>query len=700
MQGALALGLANSRPGARRAYQMGGRLQSNTSSASPVENEAAVMGGSGADFTSITGVSVQEGAVLGGSSYAYAPMALSRSSESNTPTITGSANTAAASPIRAGTLLGGKNKRVSLEINDAHVFKRGDAVDKTNPFIGYFQMSAAQSPETPKRSTSVVNLAAIAAATGNQGRHEARKPYYASMLFPQQASIANWMGVGASDCLREFDKHNPLWLKTIDGTMKLEDKAKPSYEEKRSALDRVRDFAGTTQIQEETSDTEESDESLKVTCSQEPSAIPVTTEPSRFEQDFEMIASLGKGGQGAVYKVRSKVDGREYAVKQVKLPTGVGRDSVAFAQALREVTSMSSMPPHQNIVRYHTAWIEESVAPATLEVPTTGLKSATKEIKPNTEITDCMSESGDSFSLGASSDFMSFDQSNTAGFDFAESSVLSEESVASREGSTHTGSVKSQKSSSEPLTALTVYIQMELCSTPVMSEPAEEEEPFGRFFRRLSSQDPTLLNDGKSSSKQVTHLNFASWLRSSAEERSAWSTSAAKHQEGLKLFFGVVQGVQHMHSCGVIHRDLKPDNILLDGTVAKIGDFGLSKSVYDSVGLPHARRNSLVPGNPSSDDHTTALGTFTYASPEQLGNSVETIKSASHVRSAKYSIKSDIFALGVILMEICCPFGTMMERSQVLTAVRHGVIPQRALREYPAEMALVLNMTAMDPAER
>lgn len=699
MQGALALGLANGRPGARRAYQMGGRLQSNTSSASPVENEAAVMGGSGADFTSNAGASIQEGAVLGGSSYAYAPMALSRSSESNMPTITGSA-TPAASPIRAGTLLGAKNQRVSMEVNDAHVFKRGDAVDKTNPFIGYFQMSVAQSPETPKRSASVVNLAAIAATAGNQGRHEARKSYYSSMLFPQQVSIANWMGVGASDSLAKFDKHNPSWLKTIDGGRKLEDKAKASYDEKRSPFDRMRGFAGATQIQEETTDSEESNESLKVACSQESNAIPVTTTPSRFEQDFEVITSLGKGGQGAVYKVRSKIDGCEYAVKQVKLPAGVGRDSVAFAQALREVTSMSSMPPHPNIVRYHTAWIEESAAPATIEVTTPVVKTAIKETKPDSEVEDCLSESGDSFSLGASSDFMSFGQSKTAGFDFAESSVSTEKSSASCEVSKHAGSVKSQTSSTEPVTSLTVYIQMELCSTPVVSQPAEQEEPFGRFFDRLSSQDPTRICDGKSSSKQVTHPNFASWLRSSVEERSAWSTSTSKHQEGLELFFGVVQGVQHMHSCGVIHRDLKPDNILLDGNVAKIGDFGLSKSVYDSMVSPHARRNSSVRGNLKCDDHTTALGTFTYASPEQLGNSVESIKSATHVRSAKYSIKSDIFALGVILMEMCCPFGTMMERSQVLTAVRHGVIPQRALREYPVEMALVLSMTATDPAER
>ncbi|KAJ0388654.1 hypothetical protein P43SY_011754 [Pythium insidiosum] len=42
----------------------------------------------------------------------------------------------------------------------------------------------------------------------------------------------------------------------------------------------------------------------------------------------------------------------------------------------------------------------------------------------------------------------------------------------------------------------------------------------------------------------------------------------------------------------------------------------------------------------------------------------------------------------------------MMERSQVLTGVRHGVVPQVALQRFPSEMALVLRMTATDPSER
>jgi translation initiation factor 2-alpha kinase 1 len=247
---------------------------------------------------------------------------------------------------------------------------------------------------------------------------------------------------------------------------------------------------------------------------------------------------------------------------------------------------------------------------------------------------------------------------------------------------------------------------MELCGTAVNSVPstptaADSHEPIHRILDQLKSPEQERQQFG-----EETHSNLGAWLRSSLDERSAWSNTSDKHQEGMKLFHSAVQGVAHMHSYGVIHRDLKPDNIFIHGDVAKIGDFGLSKSVFtdslpDGAVSPRERLQEL---GLSDGDHTTALGTFTYASPEQLGyrfSSSNVLKNAAtRLKSAKYSIKSDIFALGVILLELCCPFGTMMERSQVLTGVRHGVVPQRAREHFPMEMDLVLRMTSIDPGER
>ncbi|KYR01270.1 putative protein serine/threonine kinase [Tieghemostelium lacteum] len=71
---------------------------------------------------------------------------------------------------------------------------------------------------------------------------------------------------------------------------------------------------------------------------------------SRFQNDFQTLSTLGKGGFGIVFKVVNKYDEMEYAVKRII----VNKES---PRELEEVKTMARLN-HPNIVRYYNSWIE------------------------------------------------------------------------------------------------------------------------------------------------------------------------------------------------------------------------------------------------------------------------------------------------------------------------------------------------------
>jgi len=93
----------------------------------------------------------------------------------------------------------------------------------------------------------------------------------------------------------------------------------------------------------------------------------------------------------------------------------------------------------------------------------------------------------------------------------------------------------------------------------------------------------------------------------------------------LALLEKVARGVHHAHEKGVIHRDLKPDNILVTGDEPKVADFGLAHLVESS---PALTRSGAV------------LGTPMYMAPEQVEGGSE------------ITARTDVHALGVLLYEI------------------------------------------------
>lgn len=104
-------------------------------------------------------------------------------------------------------------------------------------------------------------------------------------------------------------------------------------------------------------------------------------------------------------------------------------------------------------------------------------------------------------------------------------------------------------------------------------------------------------------------------------------TGRLSEDQGRCIFYQMTHAVKYLHSKGITHRDIKPDNVLLKSddefTLVKISDFGLSKLVHKTTLMK------------------TILGTPNYAAPEVLNSNIPF-----------YSPKVDVWSMGVTLFAV------------------------------------------------
>jgi eukaryotic-like serine/threonine-protein kinase len=143
----------------------------------------------------------------------------------------------------------------------------------------------------------------------------------------------------------------------------------------------------------------------------------------------------------------------------------------------------------------------------------------------------------------------------------------------------------------------------------------------------------------------LQHPHIVPLLTAGSAEGLAWyvmpfiageSLAARLNREGalpvnevLRILRDVTDALAYSHGRGVVHRDIKPDNIMLSGRHALVTDFGVAKAVSASSG----GRGALTTGG-------VALGTPTYMAPEQAA-------ADPHVDH-----RADLYALGVVAYEL------------------------------------------------
>ncbi|KAF0249355.1 MAG: serine/threonine protein kinase/WD40 repeat-containing protein, partial [bacterium] len=101
----------------------------------------------------------------------------------------------------------------------------------------------------------------------------------------------------------------------------------------------------------------------------------------------------------------------------------------------------------------------------------------------------------------------------------------------------------------------------------------------------------------------------------------------------LEIIIPVCNVLAQAHESGIIHRDIKPDNIFIHKTteaeIVKVVDFGIAKLAGDTFNMELSKLTGTG----------TLVGTPTYMSPERLSNKA-------------YDGKSDVYSLGVVLYEM------------------------------------------------
>jgi serine/threonine-protein kinase len=152
----------------------------------------------------------------------------------------------------------------------------------------------------------------------------------------------------------------------------------------------------------------------------------------------------------------------------------------------------------------------------------------------------------------------------------------------------------------------------------------------------------------------------------------------------LSVLRDVARALCYAHEHGVVHRDIKPDNVLLSGGAAVVTDFGIAKAV--SVALTGAGEGTLTQAG-------TVIGTPAYMAPEQATGDT----SVDH--------RADIYSFGCLAYELFAGHPPFQEKATHLLIAAHLATAPRPIAEVRADVPqpvadLITRCLAKAPAER
>lgn len=406
---------------------------------------------------------------------------------------------------------------------------------------------------------------------------------------------------------------------------------------------------------------------------------------SHYSSHFEERGLLGRGGFGRVYRTYNFLDDKEYAIKKIPLSPRLSQryqegGHAELAHILREVQALASLD-HCNVVRYHGTWIEEPTAPPRPPARPKVIR-ATQSFRNQLLLDNKPAHSRPSQLINRLAAMSEEEDESADPFD--------------RAGTTNNKQLWSFQHPQTPSISL-----------------AGDTNPFsdGRSHQNPSS----ILLETDDPSVYVLHvqmsmypMTLSDYLLPQTSPRKSLSSSnkTIRHcfhlVPALRILLAILSGLQYIHTAGFIHRDIKPSNIFLshldfasplafsDGYAdtgsclscpyksprflnPRIGDFGLVADLEKAAGggrsSGHSRSDS------DSGVSSKPVGTEYYRPPQP----------SKPTDPPTIDEKIDVFALGVILLELLCACGTRMERIELLQGAQRGEVPKSLARDLAKE---------------
>ncbi|MDQ0253770.1 serine/threonine-protein kinase [Evansella vedderi] len=216
----------------------------------------------------------------------------------------------------------------------------------------------------------------------------------------------------------------------------------------------------------------------------------------------------------------------------------------------------------------------------------------------------------------------------------------------------------------------------------VLKPQFSEDEEFIRRFRReaqaaTSLSHPNVVNIYDVGEEDKIYYIVMEYVRGNTLKDYIQQKGKLHVQEAVQIMEQITSAIEHAHENHIIHRDIKPHNILLSTEgIAKVTDFGIARAISDAT-ITHT--NSV-------------LGSVHYLSPEQA-------------RGGNVTYKSDIYSLGVVMYEMLTGEVPFNGDTAVSVAIKHLQEPLPFLRDIDPSIPqsvenVVLKATMKDPLDR